>query len=326
MEHREYLPKITKSGFSLIEVIVVVAIMGVLGTVLAPQFFRYVEQNRATACRVDREGILAVYERCIYEETIALNTTDLQAMLDDGTTGIDTATRNELKQFERCPLKDTYGPYIGKVVGDVAIITCQCPNHDDVVVDFATWDGTELAEGIDEPYSEPPAPPAPPAPEEPPTEEPPTEEEPPGDSGVWPYEDHPDWGENPTTGDVVNVIVPVKFRTREGNIYVLTDRNNTGVYPVEWEDNRGPEYIDVQNGEDLISYSGITITDLSTVQDPTSTTTPKELTGIHYGDIVVLSDGKEYIYGSLSPGERVPYPTPGNTGNFYWVGRDATKE
>lgn len=325
MEHKKYLPKITKSGFSLIEVIVVVAILGVLGTVLAPQFLRYVEQNRATACRVDREGILAVYERCIYEETIALNTTDLQAMLDDGTTGIDTATRNELKQFAGCPLKNTYGPYIGKVVGDVAIITCQCPDHEDVAVDFASWDLVKYSEGIDEPFTEPPAPPAPPPPEEPSTEEPSTEE-PPKDSGVWPYEDHPSWGPNPTTGKVVEIDVPVKFRTREGNIYVLTNRNNTGKYKVEWEDNRGPEYIDVQRGEDLISYSGITITDLSTVQDPTSTTTPKELTGIHYGDIVVLSDGKEYIYGSLSPGERVPYPTPGNTGNFYYVGRDATKE
>ncbi len=49
--------KLNNKGFSLVELIIVIAIMAVLIGVLAPQYMRYVERGRATA---DRDNIEAV--------------------------------------------------------------------------------------------------------------------------------------------------------------------------------------------------------------------------------------------------------------------------
>jgi len=316
------LSKAGQRGFSLIEVIVVVAIMAVLGSVLVPQLLRYVNQNRAKACQVDREGILAVYERCIYEGSAVLQTQDLEDIIDRVKPGMDEGTKDEVAQYVKCP---NGGNYTGKVVGDLAIIECDCDGHEEVVVDFAAWSGTELAEGIDAPY-DPATFPTPPEPPESSSEEPSssTEEEP-VDSGVWPYEDDERWDGKRFQGQSVYIDVPVKFTTREGNTYVIVDRSSEtpGKFQVNWEWNRGPENIDVRKFEGVISHSGITITDISTVTVYYSGTW--YLKGIHYGDIVVL-DGKEYIYGSLDQqsNDLLPVPTADNPGNFYYVGEDKT--
>lgn len=49
--------KLNNKGFSLVELIIVIAIMAVLIGVLAPQYMKYVERGRATA---DRDNIEAV--------------------------------------------------------------------------------------------------------------------------------------------------------------------------------------------------------------------------------------------------------------------------
>ena len=41
---------LTNKGFSLVELIIVIAIMAVLVGVLAPQYIKYVEKSRVSAC------------------------------------------------------------------------------------------------------------------------------------------------------------------------------------------------------------------------------------------------------------------------------------
>ncbi len=296
-------------GFSLVEVIVVVAIMAVLGTVLVPQLMRYVNQNRATACQVDREGILAVYERCVHEETKQLKQADLQVVMD----GTDLATQNEIQQFERCPLG---GTYTAKVNGDLAIIECNCDGHEEVVVDFAIWDEAEGLEDIDEPFAEPPAPSVP-EPDEPTTEEPSSTEELTPDGSYWPYEDDIRWQDNQFEGiRAVYIKAPTVFTSREGNTYAIIDEHNDGKFKVQYEWNKGPEYIDAApDGGDAIINVGATITDIETIIHPGNN---QMLTGINSGDILIYK-GYKYIYSSPNDADQKPFPIEGQNGNNFFI-------
>lgn len=140
------------TGFSLFEIIVAFAIIAILGGVVVPQLLKYINNNRITACQVDREAILAVYERCIYAETQELKTENLDNMLRGG----DPTTRDEVLQYNNCPSGGHYSAVVNESES-VAIIHCDQEGHEDVVVDFNGWNGRELTEGIDEPL-EPPLP------------------------------------------------------------------------------------------------------------------------------------------------------------------------
>ncbi len=63
--------KSSRKGFSLIELIIVLAIMAVLIGLIAPNFVQYVKKNREKACRENREAILRVYQRCVYDASLS---------------------------------------------------------------------------------------------------------------------------------------------------------------------------------------------------------------------------------------------------------------
>lgn len=307
-----------RSGFTLLELIIVISIMGVLTGLIAPQIVRYVTTNRATACEADREAILAVYERCIYKQTKDLDTASLQQVM----TGYDPATSNEVLQYVNCP---SGGSFTGEVTGDpatatyVATIKCNHPGHEDAVVDFIGWSTTVYAEGIDEPFVEPPPAVIPPPDEPESEEETTTEEEESVDPSYWPYADDSRWDGIRFPGQVIYVNTPSKVETsKEGNQYVLIDRDGTGKFPVYWEWNLGPENIDNRGWEWCVTCSGIEIKDLSAFTHPNS---PTQLTGINYGDIVYYK-GYKYVYGSHYGSEYnayLDYPIEGANGNNFYL-------
>lgn len=56
-------------GFSLIELIIVIAIMSVLLGLVSPAVMQYLRNNKKKACRQNREIILAMYQRCLYDSS-----------------------------------------------------------------------------------------------------------------------------------------------------------------------------------------------------------------------------------------------------------------
>jgi type IV pilus assembly protein PilA len=54
--------RLNNSGFSLVELIIVVAIMAVLVGVLAPQYLKYVEKSRASSDRTNIDAIVSALQ------------------------------------------------------------------------------------------------------------------------------------------------------------------------------------------------------------------------------------------------------------------------
>ena len=301
-------------GFSLIELIVVIAIMSVLVGITVPQFLKYVGSNRTKACETDREKILTVYKRCVYGGELDVDEPDITAMLDKTYTNT-----NVIHEIEACTCPKG-GQYSARVVdGNKVYIKCdEC--GDEVMADFLGWKGTELAETDDNPFPTPiptPIPTAIPTPGITPEVTP----SPSIGGGPWPYSDRVDlWGNNPKPGDAVWIDAPTAiFTTKEGNRYVIIDRDGDGKYKVQYEQCAGPEYCatEYSNEEDAILVSGITITAAEKDQNG------NYFVNANFGDIYQCPDGTQYIFFNHGS-ENTNLPKDGNMsgnkfGNFYRI-------
>ena len=95
--------KMNNKGFSLVELIVVIAIMAVLVGVLAPQFIKYVENSRQSTDMQNVEQLKTAVEveitanTNITSATITIDGGKATAALSDGTNSINlTSTANEV--------------------------------------------------------------------------------------------------------------------------------------------------------------------------------------------------------------------------------------
>ena len=130
----------TNAGLSLIELIVVIAIMATLVGLIAPNFLKYLEKNKKEACRQNRTAILKVYERCVYDTSvkIELKTADLGKVipkLNSASTEFKP-TAAEVDRYKLCPLgKETYTRYgVDEENGSAWIVCDKC--GDKVALDF----------------------------------------------------------------------------------------------------------------------------------------------------------------------------------------------
>ena len=234
-------------GFSLIELIVTIAIVTTLIGLLVPQFIRYISAKRGTACEENREAILDVCEKVVYGRAVPLTALDgvtLNATSIEALPSTISATDKEtLKAHSVCP---EHGTMSLRVVD--GIIYCECNVHDGsgdegfahtgtVAADMTTWTGSGSIT-IDPSFSitthsgvgpiDPPDPP----------EETPPSEDPPEDtyaSSYWPYPEDPRWNEMDSSGDAyIEIEVPSGLfppRTASMNGMYFCAINRTGTVP-----------------------------------------------------------------------------------------------
>ena len=75
-KHKRY------DGFTLVEILIVVVIIGILATVAIPTYFKYVERGYASDAKVQIKNILQNAE--LYRQETGVWPADVQNMMDEG--------------------------------------------------------------------------------------------------------------------------------------------------------------------------------------------------------------------------------------------------
>lgn len=110
-------------GFSLIELIVVVAIMAVLVGVLAPAYLRYVEKARRQTCYWNMDNVVREVQLRAFSDPEFMD--DLVAAGSDVTDFIDYETDIEVPT---CPSRGTYTITFDQTSGELTM-TCTMTVH-----------------------------------------------------------------------------------------------------------------------------------------------------------------------------------------------------
>lgn len=159
-------------GFSLMELIIVIAIMGVLVGLLVPNFTKMAEEKRKQACRENRTAVLNIYARCVYDSSVKDVQNDTASLLKVMPTSSDRSTNygvsfkpvaSEIGQYIVVPNSSEHNMYDSAVmtVGvDTATGTAwiECATCEDKVsLDMTGWNASPAPKSTDAPVATPDA-------------------------------------------------------------------------------------------------------------------------------------------------------------------------
>ena len=114
-------------GFSLVELIVVVAIMAVLVGVLAPAYLRYIEKARRQTCYWNMDNVVREVQLRAFSDPEFMD--DLVAARDASANGDVTAfIRTTDIEVPTCPSRGTYTITFDEVTGELTM-TCTMTVH-----------------------------------------------------------------------------------------------------------------------------------------------------------------------------------------------------
>lgn len=109
-------------GFSLIELIVVIAIMAVLVGVMAPSYLSYVEKARRQTCYTNMDNVVREVQLHAYSDPDFRE--DLSNAATDSTTILNTFIEaNTEVRIPECPSRGTYTLTFDK---DTGVLTMKC--------------------------------------------------------------------------------------------------------------------------------------------------------------------------------------------------------
>ena len=273
-------------GVTLIELIVVIAIMTTLTGLLVPQFMKYVADKRKTACEENREAIVNICEKIVYSGVPLSDLTTCVSTVAAGAayTSIPDEYQEALRSHWECPDGGKM-----QVTVQNGIIICECcidsggtlipnPEHErQVVADMVTWSGAEI-ETYDPNFDIPEYIPGPEP--ETPSGETPSGHTPSGHSSIvdtyWPYPNHRDWqdpskvvGGTGASNPALYISVPSgKFPMRNSNgtyaYYVAIDKNGTHSLKIDNMYAASPQlYLNGPNNEGVIACNGTEYTEES---------------------------------------------------------------
>ncbi len=317
----------TQRGFSLIELIVVIAIMSALIALVAPQFLKYVARKRNETCRHNRESMLRIYEREVYDNRKTLTTADIQVVIPDEKSKIKNRFKGDLEQYYECPnsvraKKNSDHNFVANIDADNQTAYIECAECGDIVsIDFLGWGNGKRDPGED-PERKVKEPETLTSEEEPTSseEESSSEEENfAKDSSAWPYPDDPKWWDanqfthaddcndyslsNTGNTSYVSLKSPSGiFTARSGAQFVYVGDTSNPDYKIYLYEASSPEVYSAKHSQFLIQLTGSKYT-----YDITGYDTNGKITtaSVAIGDLIEFTDrdrGQSYLYVCMQEG------------------------
>lgn len=137
--------KMNNKGFSILELIVVMAIVVTLSGLMVPQFMKYVAEKREVACVENRDAIVNTCEKLVYSgvpiDRLQNCVADIASGGSADTWAIPDEYAETIKAHWICPEDGSHLTVSVDLSNN--IIKCECSAHgsQDVVADMTTWGG-----------------------------------------------------------------------------------------------------------------------------------------------------------------------------------------